>query len=79
MADSPTARLPGMYRIDCVGCQSVASGDGGHYPKNPGFANGFFVGEFSKFKKSFEPIVEVSGLGHGVGHGLSVPSGDELL
>jgi hypothetical protein len=29
-----------MYRIDCVGCQSVASGDGGHYPKNPGFANG---------------------------------------
>ena len=32
--------LPGMYRIDCVGCQSVAAGDGGKYPANPSFANG---------------------------------------
>jgi hypothetical protein len=31
--------LPGMYRIDCVGCQELEKG-GGKYPPDPGFAAG---------------------------------------
>lgn len=31
--------LPGMYRIDCVGCQTIENG-GGKYPPDPGFAAG---------------------------------------
>ena len=32
-------KLPGLYRIDCVGCQEEENG-GGKYPPNPGFAAG---------------------------------------
>ena len=31
--------LPGLFRIDCVGCQEVENG-GGIYPPDPGFAAG---------------------------------------